>query len=49
MTLEPRCIIRIDELSGDIYLFSSLLFPVCYIFKSRKYNVHLASVLIFLY
>ena len=47
MTLEPRCIIRIDELSGDIYLFSSLLFSVCYIFKSRKCNVHIASVFIF--
>ena len=49
MTLEPRCIIRTDQLSGDIYLFSSLLFSACYIFKSRKCNVHLASVFIFLY
>ena len=51
MTLEPRGINKRDELNqGEIYLFSSLYksFSVFYIFKSRKCNVHLVFVFIFL-
>ena len=33
---------------SDIYLFSSLSFSVCCVFKSRICNVHLLSVFIFL-
>ena len=35
MTLEPHGINRRDDPVSDIYLFSSLSFSVCYVFKSR--------------
>ena len=49
MTLEPHGI-NIDVMNSvsDIYLFSSLSFSVCYVFKSRIRNVYLISVFIFL-
>ena len=34
---------------SDIYLFCSLSFSVCYVFKSRIYNVHLLSVYSFFF
>jgi len=50
MTLELRGMNRRDELRSisDIYLFSSLSFSVCYVFKSRICSVHLLSVFSFL-
>ena len=49
MTLEPHGI-NIDVMNSvsDIYLFSSLSFSACYVFKSRIRDVHLVSVFIFL-
>ena len=52
MTLEPRGKNRRDELNqSEIYLFSRLYksFSVFYAFKSRKCNVHLVFVVIFLF
>ena len=37
--------IDVMNLVNDIYLFSSLSFSVCYVFKSRIRNVHLLSVM----
>ena len=51
MTLEPHGINSRDVMNSvsDIYVFSSLSFSVFYVFKSRICNVHLLSVLFFLY
>ena len=52
MTLEPRGRNRRDELNqSEIYLFSSLnkSYSVFHVFKSRKCNVHLVFIFIFLF